>query len=369
MMSTNIKAQKTDLFKWGELAPIPDPFGFAGSFAGISNNALIVAGGANFPDGGAPWTGSKKVWTDKIFVLDHPTGKWKQIAKLGQPLGYGVSITYKNELICIGGSNAEGHVPSMFGINYYPNGNVEFEVWPDLPTKLANACGAVVGHTLYIAGGLLVSDANSTASVFLSIDLASQNPKWTKLETWPGPPRMLSVAGSLNGSFYLFSGTDLEDKNGAAHRKYLKDAYAYTPGKGWKKLADLPSPVVAAAGPALAYGKNELLVFGGDDGVLADNASTLKEKHPGFSDAILSYQIITNKWNIAGHIKTHKLADAAENPNKSLWAPVTTTSVSWHGDLVFPGGEVRPAVRTPRVLVAHIKTSPLINKDTNGIKK
>jgi N-acetylneuraminic acid mutarotase len=48
-------------FSWGELPRIPDKFGFAGSFAGTANNALIVAGGANFPDGGAPWTGSKKV--------------------------------------------------------------------------------------------------------------------------------------------------------------------------------------------------------------------------------------------------------------------------------------------------------------------
>jgi len=358
MMSINTKAQKSDLFKWSELAPIPDQFGFAGSFAGISNNALIVAGGANFPDGGAPWTGSKKVWTDKIFVLDNPTSKWKLAGTLPRPLGYGVSISYNNKLICIGGSNADGHVATVSAFSY-TNSKIRIENWPELPQALANSCGAIVGHTLYIAGGLLTPDTKTTASVFWALNLNEPKGGWTKLETWPGGPRMLSVAGSLNGSFYLFSGTDLEDKNGAAHRKYLKDAYAYTPGKGWKKLADLPYAVVAAAGPALVYGKNELLIFGGDDGVLADNAATLKEKHPGFSDVILSYQTKTNKWKVAGHIKTHKLSDAAENPNKSLWAPVTTTSVLWNGSLVFPGGEVRPAVRTPRVLVTHIKSSPL----------
>jgi N-acetylneuraminic acid mutarotase len=354
-MAITASAQKP-IFKWGQLSPIPDEHGFAGSFAGVANNALIIAGGANFPDGGAPWTGSKKAWTDKIFVLDKPTGKWKQADTLPQPLGYGVSISYHNKLICVGGSNAGGHVATVFAMSYV-NSRIETENLPDLPEALANSCGAVVGHTLYIAGGLLTPDAKSTASVFWSLDLDQPKIGWKKLQTWPGPPRMLSVAGSLNGTFYLFSGTDLEDKAGVAHRHYLNDAYAYTPGKGWKKLADLPRAVVAAAGPALPYHKNELLIFGGDDGVLADNAATLKERHPGFSDDILSYNTTTNKWTSAGKIKTAKLPDAAENPNKSLWAPVTTTSVLWHGELVIPGGEVRPAVRTSRVLTVHIPSA------------
>jgi N-acetylneuraminic acid mutarotase len=348
-------SKQSRTFKWEELPRIPDQFGFAGSFAGTSNNALIVAGGANFPDGGAPWTGSKKVWTDQIFVLEQPTGQWKQVGKLPQYLGYGVSVSYNNQLICIGGSNAAGHLATVYVISYI-NGKIKIENRPPLPQALANACGTVVGHTLYIAGGLLTPDAKTTASVFWSLDLSkpAQTAQWQKLETWPGPPRMLSVAGALNNAFYLFSGTNLEDKAGTAHRQYLKDAYAYTPGKGWQKLADLPNAVVAAAGPALAVNGDELLVFGGDDGVLADDAANLKDRHPGFSELILSYHSHNNTWTDTGRIKTKKQADAATNPNGSLWAPVTTTSVLWNGNLIIPGGEVRPAVRTPRVLMVHI---------------
>ena len=58
---------------WGELPELPAApgeitnIGLAGPFAGLHNDALIVAGGANFPtpllkDG-------KKVWWDDIFVL------------------------------------------------------------------------------------------------------------------------------------------------------------------------------------------------------------------------------------------------------------------------------------------------------------
>ena len=45
---------------WKQLPPLPDKLGFAGSFAGVSGGALIVAGGANFPEA-MPWAGGPKV--------------------------------------------------------------------------------------------------------------------------------------------------------------------------------------------------------------------------------------------------------------------------------------------------------------------
>lgn len=54
---------------WNALPDLPDPVGVAGPFVGISDDALIVAGGANFPDA-PPWQGGKKMWHDKIHVLE-----------------------------------------------------------------------------------------------------------------------------------------------------------------------------------------------------------------------------------------------------------------------------------------------------------
>jgi N-acetylneuraminic acid mutarotase len=357
-MSLTTLAQERQIhsvLNWGELPAIPDKHGFAGSFAGTSHGALIVAGGANFPDGGAPWTGSKKVWTNKIYVLDKPTGTWKVAGELPHPMGYGVSISYHNKMICIGGSNAAGHLATVYAISYM-NDKIKIEKWPDLPQPLANACGTWVGHTVYIAGGLFHPDDKSTANIFWSFNLsAPKTSTWQKLETWPGPPRMLAAAGQTTNAFYLFSGTDLEDKNGTAHRRYLTDAYKYTIGKGWEKLPDMPAATVAAPSHVVFLNKNKLLIFGGDDGKLTDAAANLKERHPGFSDHVLVYHLEKNKWIDELRIKTDKKPDAAANPNGSIWAPVTTTSVTWHGMIVFPGGESRPAVRTPRVLTATIK--------------
>lgn len=315
---------------WSELSPIPDQIGFAGSFAGISNGTLLVAGGANFPDGGAPWTGSKKVWHEHIFALENPNGTWKLAGKLPRPLGYGASISWKGTLIIIGGSNEKGHYADVFQLKYN-GGRIEKTDLPPLPTAIANTSGVLAGDVIYIAGGIERPDARNAGQNFWSLDLQAKKREWKVLKSWPGAGRMFAVTGAMGNDCYLFSGSELI--NGS--RNYLKDAYSYNPQTGWKKIADLPASVAAAPSPAFTLNQN-LLVFGGDDGRLAADAAVLKEKHPGFSTQVLNYNTFTDSWSIVTKIPAP--------------APVTTSLTVWNGNVVIPGGEVRPAVRTPKVL-------------------
>ncbi len=328
-------------FQWSRLPDLPGTPGFAGSFAGVSNGALLLAGGANFPDGGTPWTGSSKVWHDKIFALENPTGNWKIVGTLPNPLGYGISITWRHSLICIGGSDASRHYADVFALQY-DQGKVQISSLPALPGPLANASGVLIGDIIYVAGGTTAPDARRAESVGWSLDLSqpAAAQQWKPLPSWPGPPRMLAVAGTLDGAFYLFSGVQLASRAGdsTVHREYLKDAYKYTTGKGWTKLADMPDPVAAAPGPAWMAGQSHLLIFGGDNGKNFERNAALKEDHPGFSSQVLAYNTITNAWSVMDTI--------AATP------PVTTTAVVWNGSLVLPSGEIRPAVRTPGVWMA-----------------
>src|SRR5690349_15686014 len=86
------KAGADERLKWSKLPQIPDPEGFAAPFAGIHNGALIVAGGANFPDK-KPWEGGTKVWYDPVFALEKPEAAWKRIGKLPRPLAYGMAVS------------------------------------------------------------------------------------------------------------------------------------------------------------------------------------------------------------------------------------------------------------------------------------
>lgn len=332
VLSKGMAQSSAKPLSFNNLLSIPDPIGFAGSFAGISNGTLLVAGGANFPDGGAPWTGSKKAWHDQIFALEKPGAAWKPAGKLPHPLGYGASVTWKDALIIIGGSNEKGHYADVLVLKYV-NGKIECTSLPPLPKPIANTSGILVGDVIYIAGGVETPDAKNTEKNFWSLDLHAEEMAWKILEAWPGPSRMFAIAGTQGSDFYLFSGAELE--NGA--RDYLKDAYRYEPDKGWKKLTDLPSSVTAAPSPAYSAGQSNLMIFGGDDGKLAAVAAELKEKHPGFSRQVLNYNIITDTWSVTGQLPP---------------APaVTTTLTLWDGNVIIPGGEVRPAVRTPKVLV------------------
>lgn len=148
-----IAGRAGDPLSWDRLPPLPDPIGFAGSFAGVSRDTLIVAGGANFPDA-PPWEGGTKVWTDRVFLLDQPDGPWRESeTRLPRPLGYGVSITTDDGLLCLGGSHADGHSAECFLLRV-ENGRLVRTELPSLPRPCANACGTLVGNTVYVAAGL-----------------------------------------------------------------------------------------------------------------------------------------------------------------------------------------------------------------------
>jgi len=315
---------------WTQLPSIPDPHGFAGSFAGVSQGALIVAGGANFPEA-PPWAGGTKVWHDSLFVLETPTGPWKSGFRLPEPLGYGVSLSTPEGIILVGGSHSGGHVQTVRRAVW--NGStVQFQTLPELPLPCAMMGGVKAGNRLYVAGGSMAPDAPEAMASFWSLDLDKISAGWTALESWPGPGRMLPIMGAIGESVYLFSGTALETAPGGnPTRKLLKDAYRFHPQSGWKRIADLPRFAVAAPGPAMALPNGQLLIVGGDDGTLL---SIPPAEHPGFPKNTLLYDPAHDRWT-AG----------PEMP----FSLVTTSTVEWHGQFVIPGGEAKPGVRSTEV--------------------
>lgn len=319
------------VFHWSRLSSIPDGEGFAGAFAGVSAGALVVAGGANIPE--ARWENPpKKRWHSGVFILEGVEGKWIVGGELPRALGYGVSATTATGIICAGGSDAQRHYQDTFELRW-KHGVLETITLPRLPRPCANACGAILNGTLYIAGGSEGPDSSSALNQFLALDLGDLDKGWRELEPWPGPGRILAVAGACDGSFFLFSGASLHVAfDGKPARTYLKDAYRYIPAKGWQRLADLPRAAVAAPSPAPALGLKQLLVMGGDDGGRLDFVPL--EKHPGFSRELLAYDLAGDRWST---LETLSIA------------PVTVPAVSWGSGIVIPNGEVRPRVRTPEV--------------------
>jgi SSS family solute:Na+ symporter len=356
-MTSNGQSAGTSPLQWKSLPPLPDAAGFAGAYAGVSNDALIVAGGANFPGNTGPWGTAPKTWYDDVFVLENPSGNWKKAGKLPRAMGYGISLTTPEGIFCLGGADGTRHYSEAFYLNW-TNNRITTTPLPGLPVPLAYASGALLGDKIYVAGGTSAPSDTKALSRFWAFDLHKK--QWSELPAIPGIGRMLAVAGAQDGRFFLFSGVELHHNaaTGTVQRTYLKESIAYNPvTKTWKRIADLPHAVAAAPSPAYAAGQSHLLVVGGDDGVNAQRVMELKEKHPGFRNEIMAYHSITDSWAALGTFSEGKAAAVAT-------AAVTTPLVTWNGQLVIPSGEVQPGIRTPRVVAG----SPVVSTGTfNGI--
>jgi SSS family transporter len=321
---------------WTSLPPLPDAEGVAGAFAGASGGALLVAGGANFP-GAKPWEGGTKAWTDRAWVLDKPDGAWREAGRLPGPRAYGASVATPAGLLCIGGNDTGRHHDAVFLLRW-TGATLERDEFPSLPEPRANLCGALAGRRVIVAGGEAAPGATAAGTNCWALDLDDRAAGWRALPSWPGPGRSLAAAGTQGGEFFLFGGVSLAaGPDGAPLRTYLRDAYAWRAGRGWRRIADLPNPLAAAPSPAPPAGQSFLLLAGGDDGSRARLGAV--PTHPGFEAPLLGYHTITDTWTPLGALPAVR---------------VTTPAVAWAGGFVIPSGEVRPGVRSPEVRLGRL---------------
>ncbi len=118
MTTTQAMAQpcKQEALQWNVAATLPDEngypsLGYAGMVGGISNNVLLVGGGANFPNA-LPWNGGKKFYADKLYVLQKNNDHFEwasQVFKLPEPIGYAGCATAAKGVVYAGGDNSNGY--------------------------------------------------------------------------------------------------------------------------------------------------------------------------------------------------------------------------------------------------------------------
>jgi N-acetylneuraminic acid mutarotase len=238
--------------------------------------------------------------------------------------------------VLVGGGDAQRNFAEVW-LARWGDDSVKFEAWPALPRPLAQAAGAVVGRTLFVAGGLNRPDSTQAQRVFYALDLDRRAAGWHSLDACPGTERFLAAAAAHDGAFYFIGGARLiANVQGKSQREWLRDVWRYRPGDGWKRLADLPRAAVAAPTPAPVVA-GRVYVLGGDDG---SQAAVTPTTHRGFPRDVLAYDPVSNHWS---HV------------SEAPFSLVTTSATIWQGRLVVPGGEARPGVRSPAVWAAVTK--------------
>lgn len=334
--------------EWSLLPPLPDPIGFAGPFVGVAGDALVVAGGANFPDA-APWDGGAKVWHDRVFVLPDPNGKWIEAGRLPRPLAYGVAVSWRDRMILIGGGDAEQHSTAVTELSW-DGRSLTFAELPALPKRCAFMTGVLQGDSIFIAGGIETPDSAVALKSLWSLNLAAEHAarKWTSL-TPLQTGRILAQSAVVDGQVLVAGGADLSrDADGNVQREFLKDAWLFdVASERWNRATDLPRSIVAAPSPGISASPSTTIFLSGDDGRFF--GQDLKFQHPGFPAETFAFDVRSNRWSQAAPFPKAVPQNTGSRHNLGEWPPVTTGVVRWRDRFVIASGEIRPAVRSPQV--------------------
>ncbi len=332
--------------------------GLAGAIAGVHQNVLIVAGGANFPDS-MPWLGGKKKYHDDVYVFKKDKEDsllFLNVFHLPFNLAYSAACTTPKGVVFAGGENENG-LSKKAGILKWNGDSIEIKNLPDLPSQITNASIGTNENIVYVAGGENLEEASNQ---FLFLDLNDTTKGWQTLPSLPQPTSH-AVMVAADHSVYLIGGRK-KNKNGISD--LYQSVYEYNSKDAkWKSKKSLPYALSAGTG-TLIDGQTFLL-FGGDRGETFHKTETLiaainnekdavkKEElnrtkialqtsHPGFSKEVLAYDIKKDEWRSVDAIP--------------FAVPVTTTAFRWDDKVIIASGEIKAGVRTPEILVGKIKT-------------
>ena len=357
-------------FQWENIATLKNSdgsnsIGVAGPISALDDQALLIAGGANFPDK-MPWEGGKKHYSDEIHVLQKIGSKYVWNAniktKLPTAIAYCGNTSTPKGIVYAGGENDNGLSKKAFLINFSSKSNqVEISNLPELPNPLTNIFLVSIANVVYAIGG----DGPLTSSnAFLSLDLDHLEKGWVNLSDLPMALANSAVVvqnGQKGPNIYVIGGRS-KDPSGISKLNNTLLIYNLK-SKSWTNgapIADGSNLVNFSAGTATAISDHFLLISGGDNGITFNKietylsriaqAKTPEEKealiakkndlvinHQGFDRRLLLYDTLANTWLKIGELP--------------FPAHVTSTATKWGENIILSSGETKPGIRTPQIML------------------
>ena len=354
-------ASECKIKKVGEL-PVPDGYGTAGAYIGVINDAILVAGGSDFPSG-FPWEGGQKQWSDRIYLVKKSDSGYHASLldeKFPVASGNGCTAYDGTHIWCFGGTDGKNTVRAVYRMGM-SGGKVKIDSVSVLPE------GFVPVAAIYHKGVAYVHGTDGSGNALYRYSLSSGT--WTRMTGMPGVSisEVASFASQHNGkedALYLIGGRGFED--GKYH--FSTNVMEYLPGQDrW----NVKAPYTAADGSSaslgaasvIGYGSGHVLVFGGDNckeflrradlekriressdeaqrAVLQNELTSAFTSHTGFDSSIYAYHPITDTWIVMD--------------NSDFPLPVVTSAVRLGDKVVIVSGEEKPGKRTPDILEATI---------------
>jgi len=253
--------------------------------------------------------------------------------KLPQRRAYAAGVSIADGMLVIGGENAETIFQDTLMLRWDGNA-VVIERGPALPAPRTSQVAAVLGGSVYVAGGYAPGAVRVSSGDFWRLDLAQLTAGWKKLATWPGPTRAQGTIAALDGAIDLISGLEMGvDAEGKAKPTYLGDAYRYRAEK-WERLPDMPWTAIAAPFPApVSEDLARIWVLGGVDSRLVGKVP----RDTRVPDHIMYFDVLAHEWKTV----------------EERWPDpvVTAPMVQIGGESWIVSGEIMAGLRTTKCVV------------------
>ena len=320
--------------------------GVSACYCGVINDYLYIAGGCNFPDKPVA-EGGKKRFYKAIYAAklnaDSDRLEWETVGQMPQPAAYGVSVTYENSLIFVGGNNETGGLTTAIRLRPTATG-MQQEALPSLPHALDNMAGAVVGHILYLVGGNC--EGVATQKVW-SLDLKNTAKQgWKEEPSIPGIARVQPIAATLEGGLLGVWGGFAPKTDSKAAQLAMNGA-SYNAGCGTWTALPVPTDAIGeevftGGATAIVTPQKGVVVVGGvNKDVFLAAINKLPEGYLlhepewyRFNQRVLCYR--DGNWT-----------QLLQHPSV---ARAGCALAYWDGWVYVVGGELKPGIRTPEIV-------------------
>ena len=333
ILAAGLVACHTETMKVTELKAIPDAAyakGVSAPFCGVAGDALVVAGGANFPDKSLLEGGAKRVYAD-IWALE--AGEWAHAGLLPDSTAYGATFAVDGALVLAGGNVCGVTTDKVYELTLQ-DGAAVLRALPPLPEPMEQCGWTRDGDRLYLVGGVGTTGVYAcTVGEYV----------WTHLADLP-EPLVQPVAFASGGLLYVWGGFNPETLEVSDKGLVIP---AEEPESPWREAPSIPDggTFVGATGATLPDGR--LAVVGGVNRAIFARAlhNTPEDRIPylskepaeyRFRQAVYAFDPASGAWTLLG-----------ADPACALAGP--GVAVRPDGGLYVAGGELKPGVRSPKL--------------------
>ena len=170
--------------------------GISAAFTAVLGDYLLVAGGANFPDGHPFFDQGVKAYYDDLWLFDTkaPQLQTAHHVQLPYPVAHGALISNEQGVLLIGGQNGSGPLKSILQVTLQDN-KPQVSLWSQLPFTWHSGAAVWYQGALYLFGGIDAQGApdNFTRTDVHALNLTNQT--WTQMANTQYQHQAFSVSG------------------------------------------------------------------------------------------------------------------------------------------------------------------------------